>query len=62
MLDWLAKLLNLPVCFLAFGPDMKLGRGGGIIQASPCVSECPKLHTKYYCHKDAVQMRLSASH
>ena len=37
VLDWLAKLLNLPACFLAFGPDMKLGRGGGIIQASPYV-------------------------
>ena len=35
VLDWLAKLLNLPASFLAFGPDMRLGKGGGIIQASP---------------------------
>ena len=35
VLDWLAKLLNLPPCFLAYGPDMKLGRGGGVIQVSP---------------------------
>ena len=32
VLDWLAKLLNLPSCFLAYGPDGKLGRGGGVIQ------------------------------
>ena len=32
VLDWLAKLLNLPSCFLAYGPDGNLGRGGGVIQ------------------------------
>ena len=34
VLDWLAKLLNLPSCFLAYGPDGNLGRGGGVIQVS----------------------------
>ncbi|CAK0780080.1 hypothetical protein CVIRNUC_004931 [Coccomyxa viridis] len=34
VLDWLAKLLNLPSCFLAYGPDGNLGRGGGVIQGT----------------------------
>ena len=49
VLDWLAKLLNLPSCFLAYGPDGNLGRGGGVIQvgfpevsASQIVREAPK--------------------
>ena len=34
MLDWLAKLLNLPAAFWATQPDGSRGAGGGVIQGT----------------------------
>lgn len=34
VLDWFAKLLNLPPVFLATQPDGSKGRGGGVIQGT----------------------------
>ena len=34
VLDWFAKLLNLPTAFHATQPDGSRGRGGGVIQGT----------------------------
>ena len=55
VLDWFAKLLNLPPAFLATQPDGSRGTGGGVIQGT--ASEAT-LVTLLAARAKALQVRL----